>query len=110
MTAALIITLTVLSAIGELVGTATVAVNYAKGHRIARDIAESSLADGRAPAAVSLRYDDPVQANWAADEAKGQVRSLAGQLTARWYLTAGLVAYGIGALAGCGAGLLAITR
>jgi hypothetical protein len=109
VTAALI-TLTVLSAIGELVGTATVAVNYAKGHRIARDIAESSLADGRAPAAVSLRYDDPVQANWAADEAKGQVRSLAGQLTARWYLTAGLVAYGIGALAGCGAGLLAITR
>src|ERR1039458_8501452 len=79
------------SAVFELIGTATVAYNYYRTHRIAQ-----ALINGFNP-----RFSVPFQ-----DRKKPII--LAQQLTSRWYLTAGLVAYVLGAILGLCAGLAAL--
>ena len=89
----LIVVLLVLSAAGELFGTMTVAVNYSRGARVAREVVAAMPNDVGS-------WDD-------VEKTPLRIKQMARQLDTRPMLTAGLVAYGVGATAGLAAGLLA---
>jgi len=110
----LIAALLIVSAIGELLGTLTVAINYGKGARLAehirRELDDESTEWHLNPAMAELKGEGP--AYYEHLEIKKRLASLrarvADQLSAATYLTIGLVALAVGALAGLGAGLLAL--
>jgi hypothetical protein len=110
----LIAALLVVSAIGELLGTLTVAINYGKGARLAEhirlELSEESTELQRNPATAFLKAEGP--AYFEHIEVKTHIAALrarvADQLSAATYLTIGLVALAVGALTGLGAGLLAL--
>jgi hypothetical protein len=90
-----IVVLLVISAVAELFGTVTVATNYARGHQLARSILDV--------VGETTTYGDIEQTN-------PRMKTLARHLEARPIYTAGLIAYGLGALTGLTAGLLAVCR
>jgi hypothetical protein len=115
----LVTVLLVLSAGAELFGTATVAVNYARGRRVAKGILVVLEDDERASESMpvaqrSIGLADPVLANLEVRAAQAKLRDLrndvASQLSGRWWLTAGLVSYGVGAVLGLAAGLVALNH
>ena len=89
-----IVVLLVLSALAELFGTITVALNYARGARVAREIVEAFTSDFDT-------WDDTVGIPL-------RIKQMANQLDTRPILTAGLVAYALGAIVGLAAGLIAL--
>ena len=89
-----IVVLLVVSALAELFGTITVAMNYARGAKVAREIVEALPND-------VATYDD-------VEKTPLRMKQMARQLDTRPILTAGLVAYAVGAIVGLAAGLLAI--
>lgn len=107
-----ILLLLILSAVAELFGTATVAISYARGHQLAQQLLQRA-----GPAVVTANLDellaqhDSFVRTW---DLEGSIavlrREVAGQLERRWWLTAGLVAYGVGALSGLAAGVIALYR
>jgi hypothetical protein len=110
-TVAILILLTV-SALAELFGTVTVAITYARGHRLAQELlAPAGPAVRQITAAEIFKPSDPTLQTWELEGNVGDIRRrVASQLRGRWWITAGLVAYGVGALAGLAAGLLALYR
>jgi hypothetical protein len=90
----LIVVLLVLSAVAELFGTFTVAINYSRGARVAREVVEAMPNDVGS-------WDD-------VERTPLRIKQMARQLDTRPVLTAGLVAYGLGAVTGLAAGLLAV--
>jgi hypothetical protein len=88
---ALLVTLLALSAFFELVGTITVAYNYYRTGRVAK-----GLIEGFNPG-FSIHFED-----------RKKPIILANELTPKWYLTLGLVAYVLGAILGLLAGLAAV--
>ena len=86
----IIIILLTLTAIFELLGTITVAINYYKTSEAAQKIANHS------------------QPNYVMEEEFNNTRQLAKELTSKWYLIAGLIAYVLGATFGLLGGLAAI--
>ncbi|MHB1554502.1 MAG: hypothetical protein ACYCSX_15030 [Acidimicrobiales bacterium] len=110
--------LLVLSAAAELFGTVTVALTYARGHRLAeqlvREIAtEDAVEMAKSPADQLLDQMSPgATAFFQVKIAEQRLRSLrervSDQLTGRPILTAGLIAYGLGAVLGLAAGLIAL--
>lgn len=105
-----ILLLLVLSALAELFGTATVALSYARGHQLAQQLIERAGPAVRSTNLAELiaQRDSLIQA-W---ELQGSVavlrREVAGQLERRWWLTAGIISYGLGALSGLAAGIIAL--
>ena len=104
--------LLVISLFGELLGTATVAVNYFTGAEIARELREEVAAEDaeyqQNPVMAMLKDQGPSYIEQL--ESKKRLRALrqqlAGQLSPKWYLTAGLVLLAIGAVAGFLAALI----
>ena len=99
----------------ELFGTATVAVNYWRGHQLASDlVGELRAAQESAlpPVTQFYRAANGSGGNLAPREVErlleGLVEKVTAQLSARWWLTAGLFAFAVGALAGLAAALLAL--
>jgi hypothetical protein len=107
-----ILVLLIVSAATELFGTVTVAMTYAKGHRLAQQFLTAA---GPGPRQITdaeiFKPSDTQLQTW---ELEGNVddirRRVAYQLRGRWWITAGLISYGVGALAGLAAGLLALYR
>jgi hypothetical protein len=89
----LITTFLIISAVCSLFGTATVAINYYRTSKAAKIIAD----------AFNPNFSVPFNE-------RARLNNLVGRLTARWYLTLGLVAYGLGALFGLLAGLAGLYR
>lgn len=109
MTATLV-ALLVFSAVAEVFGTVTVAISYVRGHRLALrlltlagpPVRQTNLAELLDELATGMRA-------WNLESALAVVsREVGNHLQREWWLSAGLVAYVIGALAGLAAGLLAI--
>ena len=107
-----------LSAAMQLLGTWTVAVNYSRGASLAKEImdqlddeVENAATRSKSPA-YELRQDSALQAN--ADlnayrtQSRKTIRALASHLRSRPYLTAGIVAYTLGACFGLIAGIGAL--
>jgi hypothetical protein len=86
-----VVSFLVISAICELIGTATVAINYYKTSTVAKAIINS----------YNPRFSVPFSE-------RRQFIYFVNQLTSRWYLTIGLIAYAVGAITGLCAGLAAI--
>jgi hypothetical protein len=107
-----------LSSVAELFGTVTVWLNYARGAELARDILIEI--EGEEQAATELEHQNRIPAMdheslelalVKVAEAAKRLRSQVGnQLERRWYLTAGLVAYVLGAILGLTAGFVALAR
>ena len=104
--------LLIVSFLGELLGTATVAINYYNGAQVAREV-KRSLADEanefrRSPLMASLKDQGP--AYFEHEEVRDRLRvtqeRFADQVSPRWFLTAGLIALAIGSIAGFLAGLI----
>jgi hypothetical protein len=113
----LVTVLLVLSVAAELFGTATVAVNYARGHRVAQGLLGAVGNDDEmspTPMQELLSQDSAMTANVDVRKARLRLRELrldmASQLSARWWLTAGLISYGVGAILGLGAALVALNH
>lgn len=90
---AMIATLLIVAAVCQIIGTASVAINYYRTGEIAKNIvggSELSLA--------SVHWE------------RRKLAALAGKLTRRWWLSVGLVAYALGALIGLAAGLIGLFR
>lgn len=110
----------VLSAAMQFFGTFTVAVNYARGASLAKEVlgrigAEDVTAVTRSESpAHALRNDSPLQANAEVEEIGRQyrktIRDIASQLSPKWYLTAGIIAYFLGAGLGLIAGIGSLYR
>ncbi len=104
--------LLVVSFLGELVGTATVAVNYFIAAQTAREmqqaLARESAEYQRNPLMAELKGEGP--AYFEHIEVKQQLHAtrerLASQLSPKWYLTIGLIALAVGSIAGFLAGLI----
>jgi hypothetical protein len=90
---ALIVLFLVASAVFTIMGTITVAFNYYKSSVIAKAIVKNFNPD------FSIPFNE-----------REQFIDLTKQLTSRWYLTAGLIAYVLGAIFGLCAGLAAIYK
>lgn len=88
-----IATLLVIAAICQILGTASVAYNYYRTGVIA-----DLIVKGKETQLASVFWE------------RDKLAAVAGQLTRRWWLTAGLAAYVIGALAGLSAGLIWLYR
>jgi len=80
-----------LTAIFEVLGTVTVAINYYRTSSSAKEITQS----------FNPRFSVPFSE-------RAKIINLAEKLTRKWYLTAGLIAYVLGAIFGLLAGLAAI--
>jgi hypothetical protein len=108
-----ILVLLIVSAVAELFGTATVAITYARGHRLAQEMLTHVGPEVRriTGAEIFKPPDDVFFQHW---ELEGNVydlrRRVAAQLVGRWWITAGLIAYVIGAIAGLSAGIIALYR
>ncbi|HEY5024433.1 MAG TPA: hypothetical protein VII76_05605 [Acidimicrobiales bacterium] len=109
----MILALLILSAIGELFGTATVAVNYARGAAVARELRAEMAGEGR-PQAVGPNpsYDESQMTPERVDQASAALFALrervSNLLRADPLLVAGLIALAIGAVAGLAAGIIAL--
>ncbi len=107
-----ILILLVVSALAELFGTATVTLTYAKGHRLAQELLIVTGPDVRRTTAAELfKPSDTYLQTWELEGNVDDIRTrVAGQLRGRWWISAGLIAYGVGALTGLAAGLIALYR
>jgi hypothetical protein len=85
--------LLIIAAVCQILGTATVAYNYYRTGVIAELIVRGSKAQ-----LASVFWE------------REKLAAVASQLTRRWWLTLGLVAYVIGALSGLAAGLIWLFR
>jgi hypothetical protein len=88
-----IATFLIIAAVCQIIGTTTVAINYYRTGEIAKNIiggSELSLA--------SVHWE------------RRKLAALAGKLTRRWWLTLGLAAYVVGAIAGLTGGLIWLYR
>lgn len=85
--------LLLIAALCQILGTASVAVNYYRTGAIADLIVKGSKAQ-----LASVFWE------------REKLAAVAGQLTRRWWLTLGLAAYVIGALAGLAGGLIWLYR
>jgi hypothetical protein len=83
--------LLILAATFEIIGTITVAINYYRTSSSAKGITQS----------FNPRFSVPFSE-------RAKIIDLAEKLTSKWYLTAGLVAYVLGAIFGFLAGLAAM--
>lgn len=117
MTAAAIGTLLVLSAVAEVFGTVTVAVNYYRGHVLAsamrEELAEERALEGPTPAmyrSVRALHDQPFAIDAIEDASRALRTRVVGHLSAHALYTAGLASYVLGALLGLTAGLLALNH
>ena len=108
----------VLSAAMQLFGTWTVAVNYSRGALLAKKIMdrlddedENAATRSESPA-YEMRRDSALQANAGLEtlgtKSRKEIRDLASHLRSRRYLTAGIVAYTLGACFGLIAGIGAL--
>jgi hypothetical protein len=85
--------LLVITALGQIWGTIAVAMNYFNTGKIAKIIVN----DGKSSLVIAHRERD-------------KLTGIAGELTRKWWLTLGLVAYIVSAVAGLAAGLIALYR
>jgi hypothetical protein len=104
-----ILVLLFVSAAAELFGTVTVSITYARGHRLAQELLTQTGPQVRQfTAAEIFKPADTTLQTWKLEGSVDDIRRrVANQLRGRWWITAGLIAYGVGALA---AGLLALYR
>lgn len=118
----LLTVLLVVSAVGEVFGTATVWWNYRAGTLLAiellqdvetEDLQERAI-EALHPGQRVLEQSDPGLASFRVTEAARELRRLrrrvGNHLGARWYVPAGLAALVVGAVSGLAAGLVAIYR
>lgn len=106
------LTLLVVSFLGEIVGTATVAINYFMAAQMARELKQALVRESteyqQNPLMAALKDEGPAYFEYI--DVKQQLRAtrerLASQLSPRWYLTFGLVALAVGSIAGFLAGLI----
>lgn len=114
----LVILLLILSAVAQIFGTATVACNYCRGAQLAREVhaeldAEQAT-EGSEPGNMQRLLVDAseIMANFRLDDAipayRDRLRRLLSLSDPRWYLTAGIVFYIVGALLGLAAGIGAL--
>ena len=105
------------SAVAELFGTATVALSYFRGHELAGKLLKDLGEEGSArlamtPAQKLLEEMDFKGAGYRLHETEGRLQWLrmevAAHLHRKWWLTAGLGAYVVGAATGLAAGLVAL--
>ncbi|HXN62333.1 MAG TPA: hypothetical protein VN886_17950 [Acidimicrobiales bacterium] len=110
MSVTVILILLIISAAAELFGTVTVAITYAKGHRLAQELLIATGPPVRRITGAEIL--EPPLPGLRMFDLEGNVDNLryrvSNQLRGRWWITAGLIAYGLGAFAGLGAGLLAL--
>ncbi len=92
-----ILVLLIISFLGELIGTITVALSYYKGHRIAAALSDVLVPEGRDQANYTELAASPAA-----------VRNVVKELKATWPKSLGLVALGTGAAAGFAAGVVAL--
>jgi hypothetical protein len=85
--------LLVITALGQIWGTIAVAVNYFNTGKIAKIIVN----DGKSSLVIAHHERD-------------KLTGIAGELTRKWWLTLGLAAYIVSAIAGLLAGLITLYR
>jgi hypothetical protein len=106
------VVLLMISLVGELLGTATVAINYYNGAQVAREMREALRDEEREfrknPLVAALQGEGPAyyEHELVRDRLQATRERVAAQLSARWYLTFGLVALAVGSVAGFLAALI----
>jgi hypothetical protein len=113
-----VISLLVLATLMQIIGTSTVAMNYARSASLAKLMLERlSTAEEEADLRISspryqLHLDSPLQAHTEAEaygrQSRSAIREVVMQLNAKWYLTLGIVAYFLGAVLDLAAGIGAL--
>lgn len=109
----LIRALIVFSAACSTWGTITVAISYGRGHLLATQLRAAVAAEDSEAAQVGFGalFKGVSEAGWEVQDTKGHLRDfrlwVADQLSRRWWMTAGLIAYVAAAAAAAAAGWLA---
>ncbi len=85
--------LLVITALGQILGTIAVAVNYYRTGVIAKIVVDTSKSQ------LLIVHQE-----------RDKLAAIAGELTRRWWLTFGLAAYIVSAIAGLAAGLITLYR
>jgi hypothetical protein len=85
--------LLIITALGQIVGTVAVAVNYYRTGVIAKIVVDTSKSQ------LLIAHQE-----------RDKLVAIANELTRRWWLTLGLAAYIVSAIAGLAAGLIALYR
>jgi len=101
-------------------GTATVAINYSRGASLAKEVLQriaTEETDAEARSNAPYRHIlnvDAAHANAEVDDLGRRARiinkEMASQLSPKWYLTSGIVAYFIGAALALAAGIGSLHR
>jgi len=89
----MITVLLIIAALGQICGTITVAVNYYRTGVIAKKVVDTSKSQ-----LLIVQQE------------RDKLANIASELTRRWWLTLGLVAYIVSAVAGLAAGLITLHR
>lgn len=114
----LICTLLCIAAVGECFGTITVWGNYRRGARVAEEFRDELRSELAELTSLGIRqglyFGDEIMAPFRVTELEEKFRTararVADQLAASWVTPAGLAALIVGAIAGLGAGLVALYR
>lgn len=118
MASDLICVLLCIAAVGECLGTITVWGSYRRGTRVAEELRDEMRAELAELASLGVRQGmylgDEIMAPLRVTELEKKFRTVrarvADQLAANWVTPAGLAALIVGAVAGLGAGLVALYR